>query len=587
MDDSDTEETGHQDVSIEVSSSDILRLIMAHLTEAGLHETARCLRQESGVGMKASLTSSSVWKAQMVGGNFADVLRGLSVMDETHIEDTNLLAEVHDHVILELADQAEWECAYSVFRLAQQRFDCKVEQKLAELAALREKDPECSVPNDYYTPSKETRRVELGTRLEASIPQQPLQRLPTLLQDAVRWGNYTGQIPDVKQFFGEEAAAATTKKRKFDLVLGEVDAGFTVTTESSKKPKKIKKQYTEVKFGKKVACESAAFLPNGHGFVTGTSDGLIEIWNNDAKLLDLPFQNSEDFLGHDTKVTALAVSNDSTMLASGSDDSIVQVWRLDTGKCLRKLQVATSRQGVSAVSFSPEGSQILVACQDGTCREFGLRASKLLKEFRGHSSFITCCSYELITVDDERELLVITASGDGSIRLWNGKTAEIMHVFKPVSVGPRSSLSKPGSSIVVASSTDTISDNAQYPIIHSVLKLHTPKQSMIVVPRGVRAFLVENPSGRVVRTFQDDSTASEAVFVAATVNSSNRWLYAAKDNGDCCIFDVGTGKLEKTIHDFGSSEAEVTFMVHHPQKNLLAAFSNSPNQKKGRLALWK
>jgi len=36
--------------SQDIESSDILRLIQHHLTECGLHESCRMLREESGVG---------------------------------------------------------------------------------------------------------------------------------------------------------------------------------------------------------------------------------------------------------------------------------------------------------------------------------------------------------------------------------------------------------------------------------------------------------------------------------------------------------------------------------------------------------
>jgi WD40 repeat-containing protein SMU1 len=137
------------------------------------------------------------------------------------------------------------------------------------------------------------------------------------------------------------------------------------------------------------------------------------------------------------------------------------------------------------------------------------------------------------------------------------------------------------------------------PAVNTVLKLHTPRYTLLVVPRGQRAFLVDF-RGTVLQTFQDDrneAASKAAVFVAAAVSVSNRWLYAIQDSGVCCIFDVATGKLDKTIPDFGSTctsassteglAAEVTGVVHHPYKEVVAAFSNDRRQKKGKVVLWK
>ena len=120
---------------------------------------------------------------------------------------------------------------------------------------------------------------------------------------------------------------------------------------------------------------------------------------------------------------------------------------------------------------------------------------------------------------------------------------------------------------------------------------------MIIVPRGVRAFLV-NYHGTVLRTFEDNASANGKVFVAAAVSPSNHWLYCVTEDGVCCVFDVATGKPETSLRSFGEEttskskdggghDAEITALVHHPHKGILAAFSNNKGQKKGQLVLWK
>jgi len=170
---------------------------------------------------------------------------------------------------------------------------------------------------------------------------------------------------------------------------------------------------------------------------------------------------------------------------------------------------------------------------------------------------------------------------------------EVIKVLRPVSIGP--SLSNPGSSILVDGQTSEVSDSGA-PAVSTVLHLHTPAGTMIIVPRGYRAFLV-NYDGIVLRTFQDDGQSSEKVFVAASVSASNQWLYAVKEDGVCCVFNIDNGELEKTIRDFGSETtrmpkdsnavAEISSVTHHPTKNLIAAFSNDKGQKKGQLVVWK
>ena len=82
----------------DVPSSDVLHLLLAHLTESGLHGTASSLRAESGVGMPG-LTAES--KASAVAacesGDWATVLGALDTLDygrvrRCHAEDAGLAA---------------------------------------------------------------------------------------------------------------------------------------------------------------------------------------------------------------------------------------------------------------------------------------------------------------------------------------------------------------------------------------------------------------------------------------------------------------------------------------------------------------
>ncbi|MQL95253.1 hypothetical protein Taro_027918 [Colocasia esculenta] len=55
----------------------------------------------------------------------------------------------------------------------------------------------------------------------------------------------------------------------------------------------------------------------------------------------------------------------------------------------------------------------------------GLKSGKLLKEFRGHTSFV---NNAIFTSDGGR---VITASSDYTVKVWDVKTTDCLHTFKP------------------------------------------------------------------------------------------------------------------------------------------------------------
>jgi len=443
-------------------------------------------------------------------------------------------------------------------------------------------------------------------------------------------------------------------EQKFDLVLGNVDIststskkkhkkdGSTTVNTSSSSERIPSKIHQSIRLGKKSYIESATFLNDGKSLVTGSSDGFIEVWGESTKpsskdnldsLLptevnyeklrtsDLSYQATDDLMMHSTSILSMSTSNDATLLGSTSSDGTVCIWKISDGKLLRKIQRAhggiangggsgDKGAAVTCIQFSPDGSKVLTGGHDSTCREFGLMSSRMLKEFRGHTSYVNCCSYVMIPYsvlgvgsgdgnDDDVKLqgknsllAVVTASADGSVRVWNGRTAEPIHVINPP-------ISTSTSNIAAASIQDKESIVSSKSI-HSVIHLHTPANTMIVVPRCDCAYLMSY-SGTVLRTYtRDDVQGTE--FLAANVSPSNDHLYIAASDGKCVVFDVSSGNVDKIIRSFseecsssgrgGSGDdndkvCEISGIVCHPHGGSIGGYSNDKSQKRGILTLWK
>lgn len=70
---------------------------------------------------------------------------------------------------------------------------------------------------------------------------------------------------------------------------------------------------------------------------------------------------------HDTAILSICFSRDSEMLATGSSDGKVKVWRVSTGKCLRRFEQAHS-EGITCLTFNRDGGNVLTASFDQTMR---------------------------------------------------------------------------------------------------------------------------------------------------------------------------------------------------------------------------
>merc|ERR1712061_648844 len=111
---------------------------------------------------------------------------------------------------------------------------------------------------------------------------------------------------------------------------------------------------------------------------------------------------------HEKAVIAVAFSKESELLATGSQDGQLKVWRVGTGQCARRYEHAHG-EGITYISWSKDSTQLLTASFDFTARAHGLKSGKTLKEYRGHTSFVNSAVY---TRDN---LKVVTASSDGHV----------------------------------------------------------------------------------------------------------------------------------------------------------------------------
>lgn len=81
------------------------------------------------------------------------------------------------------------------------------------------------------------------------------------------------------------------------------------------------------------------------------------------------------------------------------------MWKVATGRCLQKFERAHG-DGVTSVCFSSDSTQVLSASFDGSMRVHGLRSGRMLREFRGHKSYVNSASYSVDGAQVSLSLLV-------------------------------------------------------------------------------------------------------------------------------------------------------------------------------------
>ena len=184
----------------------------------------------------------------------------------------------------------------------------------------------------------------------------------------------------------------------------------------------------------------------------------IEIWQGG--------ELAHTCLGHEGEITAIVISPDSQVIATGSADTTIKIWNLESGKLIctfgNLLTWSAHKAGIASLAFSPIAQTLASSSSDGTIKLWNLRSRECSQTIKGYAN---CLAFSrdgqtLATGGWDRNIqlrqlsnpdssialaghfnsinaiafspdgrTVVSASADGNIKLWNTSTGEHIHTL--------------------------------------------------------------------------------------------------------------------------------------------------------------
>lgn len=148
-----------------------------------------------------------------------------------------------------------------------------------------------------------------------------------------------------------------------------------------------------------------AMDPRGPWVAVALADGRVLLW-------DFATGEQRELAGHTSIVIRVAFHPDGGLLASGSDDSTLRVWDVESGTCTGTLR---GHEGaVRALAIDPTGRRCATGSEDETLRVWDLVTLRTLATFED-AAFVSTVAF---SSDGER---LFSGGTDHVVRVWESR----------------------------------------------------------------------------------------------------------------------------------------------------------------------
>ncbi|XP_050985515.1 autophagy-related protein 16-1 isoform X7 [Labeo rohita] len=262
------------------------------------------------------------------------------------------------------------------------------------------------------------------------------------------------------------------------------------------------------------------------------------------------------FDAHDGEVNAVRFSPGSRLLATGGMDRRVKLWEVISGRCEPKGALTGSNAGITSIEFDSAGSYLLAASNDFASRIWTVDDYRLRHTLTGHSGKVLSARFLL---DNAR---IVSGSYDRTLKLWDLRSKVCM---KTVFAGSSCNDIVCTEQCVMSGHFDKkvrFWDIRSESIVRELellgrvtsLDLNHDRTELLTCSRDDLVKIIDLRSNAVRQTFNAQGFKCGSDFTRVTFSPDGSYVAAGSADGVLYIWNVLTGKLDKTL-DKGHSSA--------------------------------
>lgn len=229
----------------------------------------------------------------------------------------------------------------------------------------------------------------------------------------------------------------------------------------------------------KKSVNTLAVSPDSSILASGGSDNNLILWDlkTGRRVRTIP--------AHKAAVNSIAFSNDGQTIASGSDDKTVRLWNVTTGS--RLLTLIGHAGAVNAIALSRDGQTLASGGEDKTVRLWNLGTGEVRRIITGHAGPVNAVAFS------PNGQVVATASSDNTIRLSNVQDGKRTRTFKGHSSWVRTIAFSPDSRTLISGGGDIIVWDLKTGKERSTLSGHSQFVNSVAVSRDSKTLVSGSP----------------------------------------------------------------------------------------------